>query len=119
MKVKLSRLPFDEKEVKAKRPLELIHTDLCGPIDPLTWDRKRYMLTLLDDYTHFTMIYLLKNKHEIPQTIKEYTERVEAKWNMKISRIRSDNGREYVNNNLLDLAKVKGIEMNYTIPYAP
>lgn len=40
MKAKLSRLPFDGKEIKAKRPLELIHTNLCGPIDSPTWGSK-------------------------------------------------------------------------------
>lgn len=70
--------------------------------------------TLIDDYTHFTMVYLLKNKHKTTETIKEYVHLVEAKWNYKISRIKSDNGREYVNNNLLNWAKARGIEMNFT-----
>lgn len=57
------RLPFGEKG-RTKRPLKLIHTDLYGSVDPFTWDEKRYMLTLIDDYTHFTMVYLIKNKSE-------------------------------------------------------
>lgn len=119
MKAKQSRLPFNGQKIRTKRPLELIHTDLCGPVDPPTWDRKRYILTLIDDYTHFTMVYLLKNKHETAETVKEYVQQVEAKWNYKVSRMKSDNGREYVNNNLINWAKAKGIEMNYTVPYSP
>lgn len=65
------------------------------------------------------MVYLLKNKHEVAETIKEYALQVEAKWNSKISRIKSDNGREYVDNNLLAWAKAREIEINFTIPYSP
>jgi len=50
--------------------------------------------------------------------MKEYAERVETKWNSKISQIRSDNGREYVNNDLIMWVKKKGIEMNYIVPYS-
>lgn len=74
--------------------MELIHIDLSGPIDPSTWDNKKYMLTFIDDYTHFTIVYLLKNKYEVTETIKEYAERVETKWNSRISQIRSDNEPE-------------------------
>lgn len=69
MKAK-SRLPFNKKG-RTKRPLKL-HTDLCGPIDPSTWDDKRDMLTMIDDYTYFTMVYLIKNKSKVAKTLKEY-----------------------------------------------
>jgi transposase InsO family protein len=88
-------------------------------VETPTWDDKKYMLTLLDVYTHFTVIYLLKNKYEVTDTIKEYAERVEAKWNLKIAKLRSDNGREYLNNNMQEWCKRKEIEMNLTVPYTP
>lgn len=53
LKAKQTRLPFEGQRTRAKRPLELIHTDLCGSVETSTWDNKRYILTLLDDYTHF------------------------------------------------------------------
>lgn len=38
----ITKLPFNSKtEKKTKRPLELIHSDVCGPITPSTWDNKR------------------------------------------------------------------------------
>ncbi|KMQ81727.1 copia protein [Lasius niger] len=44
-KAKQTRLPFKTVRSKAKRLLQLIHTDLCGPIDPVAWNEKKI-------YTH-------------------------------------------------------------------
>jgi len=86
-----NRLKFGETRSRAKRPLELIHTDVCGPIDPTTWNNKKYFITFLDDYdTHYTLVYLLENKYEVQDIIKQYVERVEAHWNSRVSKIRCD-----------------------------
>lgn len=68
-KAKQVRTPFGKEREKATRPLELIHTDVCGPIDPCTWDNRNYILTFLDDYTHFAVIYLLERKYELAEKV--------------------------------------------------
>lgn len=70
MEAKQVRLPFNTKRYKAVRNLQILHTDVCGPITPNTWDGKKYMLTVLDDYSHFVKVYLLKNKNETFDNIK-------------------------------------------------
>ncbi|KYN01654.1 Copia protein [Cyphomyrmex costatus] len=119
LKARQTRQPFKEVRRRAQRPLEIIHTDLCGPINPKTWDGKEYFLTFLDDYTHLTIVYLLKSKNEVFEIMKEYVEKVENYWNMKIAKIRCDNGREYANLNIKNWCKKKGIELDFTIPYSP
>lgn len=118
-KAKQTRLKFNNSREKATRPLQIIHTDVCGPINPNTWDGNRYFVTFLDDYTHFTMVYLIKNKDEVPSKIKQYTERIEAKWNKRISKIRCDNGREFINNQVVTWCENKGIELDTTVTYTP
>ncbi|XP_011688444.1 PREDICTED: uncharacterized protein LOC105450348 [Wasmannia auropunctata] len=118
MEAKQTRSKFDTTRVKAKKPLELIHTDLCGPIDP-DWDGHKYFITLLDDYTHFTIVYLLKTKNEAIDKIKEYVNKVEAKRNAKVAKLRCDNGREFINNVMTLWCKSKGIEMDTTVPHTP
>lgn len=61
LKAKQIRFPFGSKRTKAIRPFEIIHTDLCGPIEPSTLDGKNY---ILDKYTHFLVVYLLRSKIE-------------------------------------------------------
>lgn len=99
--------------------MEILHTDVCGPVEVSTWDSKRYILTILDDYTHFTVIYLLKNKHEVSELIKEYVEQVEVKWRSRVVKIRCDNGREHCNENIKSWSKKKGISLDFTVPYTP
>lgn len=45
---------------KKKRPLELIHSDLFGSLNPTSHDEKRSTLTFIDDFTHFTTAYSLR-----------------------------------------------------------
>ena len=119
LKAKQTRIPFKSERTKAVRLLEIIHTDLCGPIEPLTWDGKRYILTLIDDYSHYTEVCLLKYKSEATDALKNYVMRVEVKMNMKVSKIRCDNGGEYANERLRDWTNKKGIVLDFTVPYTP
>lgn len=117
---KMSKLPFRKKaDHYTKRPLEMVHSDICGPIDPVTHDCKRYFVTFLDDYTHFTMVYLLENKSDIFECFKNYEAIVTSKFNLKISVLVCDNGREYFSNNFKTFCASKGIQFHNTIPYTP
>lgn len=88
MKAKQLKVPFKENNTKTKQVLKLVHSDVCGPIEIPTSDNKRYILTMMDDYTHLTIIYLLKNKYEVVETIKEYIKFAEAQWNLKLAKLR-------------------------------
>ena len=51
-----------ESESRAKKPLELIHTDLCGPIKPSSLGNSNYFLLFIDDFSRKTWVYFLKQK---------------------------------------------------------
>lgn len=119
IKAKHVRLPFITERYRSTRPLEILHMDIAGPIDPETFDGKKYFLTVLDDFTHYTVVYLLKYKNEAQDYIKEYVEEMEAFQNLRVSKIRCDNGGEFVNNDIKSWCRRKGIVMDITIPYTP
>ena len=48
------------KLVRAKAPLEIVHSDLCGPMQTPSIGGNHYLLTFIDDYTRKTWVYLLK-----------------------------------------------------------
>lgn len=49
----------------ATAPLELIHSDLCGPLLACTPKGNKCNFVLTDDYSHVMWTFLLKNKSEI------------------------------------------------------
>lgn len=118
-KARQTRNPFTETRYRASRPLEIIHTDICGPIEPVTWDNMKYFISCLEDYTHSTSVYLLNGKFEAVEPIKDFINESEAKWNQKTGKIRYDNGKEYVNNDLKKWCKNRGTILEHTIPYTP
>lgn len=60
VKGKLHREPFDKEGAwRAKHPLELVHTDLCGPMQTESVGGNRYFITFIDDFSRMCWIYLL------------------------------------------------------------
>lgn len=98
--------------------MQIVHTGLCGPINSTTWDGNKYFVTFLDDFTHYAMAFLIKTK-EVFEKIKEYAARVEARWGTRISKLRCDNGKEYINSKVISWCKKKGTKLNNTLPYTP
>lgn len=46
------------------RPLELVHTNLCGPFPVPSLSQNRYFITFIDDFTCYSWIYFLQYKSE-------------------------------------------------------
>ena len=59
---KQCRQPSHKLATRAKEALELIHSDLCGPIEPTTFGGAKYFVLFINDYTRMTHIYGLKGK---------------------------------------------------------
>lgn len=67
---KMTRKTFPKKSnSNTEEILDLIHTDVCGPIQTITPGNKRYILTLMD-YSKYTVIYLLEYKSEVYEKIQ-------------------------------------------------
>lgn len=112
---------FSHKQdwIRAKRPMQLIHSDLCGPMDTTSYDGKKYILTFIDDFTHFTVAYILSLKSEVLRHFKMFKAMAEAYFNKRVSRFRCDNGREYISNDTEKYFECNGIQYEFTIRYTP
>lgn len=62
VKGKHHRQPFPKKGSRATEMLEIVHSDLCGPMETASLAGSKYFLTLIDDFTRKTFIYFLKKK---------------------------------------------------------
>jgi len=83
---------------RAKEALELVHCDLCGPIDPVSAGGDIYFILFIDDFTRMNYIYPLSGKSsaDVLQRFKEYQAEVENQLGKKIKRLRTDGGKEFV-----------------------
>ena len=78
VKGKSHRLPFRYSAGKrAKHPLELIHSDVCGKIGTRSLGGGEYFVTLVDDHTRHVWVYILKHKDEVLQRFREWKALVE------------------------------------------
>lgn len=67
----------EKSKWRATEKLELIHSDLCGPITPISNCGKRYLMVLVDDFSRKTWIYFLAEKAEAFETFKAFKSLVE------------------------------------------
>lgn len=114
---KATRLPFKKNPKRTAHIGQLIHSDICGPVNPATHDGKRYFQVIKDDYSHFTVVNLSTFKNEAEDNLINYVRQIEAQHSVKVQRIRVDNGGEVTSKTYF--ARSNGIRHEYTLPYSP
>ncbi|KAL0378716.1 UNVERIFIED_CONTAM: hypothetical protein Sradi_3177100 [Sesamum radiatum] len=73
---KACRKPFG-KAKRATHPLELVHSDICGPMNVRARHGAFYFLTFIDDYSHYGSVYLLSHRPEALDCFKRFLTEVE------------------------------------------
>lgn len=120
LKGKQTRTPFSKSGAhRASEVLELVHSDVCGPLSVASHSGKRYFLLFIDDKTRYTFVYFLREKSEVFSKIAEFKKLVENQTNKKIKVLRSDNGKEFVNKQVSQFLKESGIIHQTTVEYTP
>jgi transposase InsO family protein len=118
-KAKMHDLPHPRTAARrANQPLELVHTDVCGPF-PESRNGYRYFITFIDDHTRFAEVALLKNKSEALDAFLAYQKKAENTAQRSIIAVRSDNGGEYTSKAFSAALSVDGIQRQLTAPYTP
>ncbi|CAM8885291.1 unnamed protein product [Rhodiola kirilowii] len=104
---------------RASEQLELVHSDICGPISPSSNGNKRYMLTFIDDFSRKTWIYFLSEKGEALTWFKRFKIMVESDSGKKIRSLRTDRGGEFNSKTFDDFCANNGIKRQLTTAYTP
>lgn len=91
---KQRRLPFVSHNHMASHPFDLLHCDIWGPYRVTSHSGFRYFLTLVDDCTRFTWVYLLKNKCDAIQVVPRFFSMIDTQFHKIIKVFRSDNAKE-------------------------
>ena len=108
--------------------LEIIHTDICGPFDAPSFSGEKYFITFIDDFSHYTYIYLLHEKSQYVDALEVYINEIERQLDRKVKIIRSDRGGEYYgkynksgqcSGPFAKFLERRGICAQYTMPGTP
>ena len=108
-----SRVP----DRRAKMPLEFVHCDLAGPIEPMAKGGFKYALCFVDDFTGIHKVYFLKQKSDTVEATQQFLADVAPFGNVK--RMRSDNGGEFTSKDFRTLLLRNKIKHETCAPYSP
>ena len=101
------------------RPLEMLHMDLFGPVAYLSIGGSKYGLVIVDDFSRFTWVFFLQDKSETQGTLKRFLRRAQNEFELKVKKIRSDNGSEFKNLQVEEYLEEEGIKHEFSAPYTP
>jgi transposase InsO family protein len=97
----------------------MLYMNLFGHIDYISIRGNKYGYIIVDDYSHFTWVFFLHNKSETQDVFKKFLKRAQNEFDVKVKKIRSDNGSEFKNTQVEDYLDQEGIKHEYLAPYTP
>lgn len=117
---KQHRAPFKRSiRIKPNKPGELIYSDVSGAMPVATPKGKRFFVLFKDAFTGYRVVYFLRHKSDVPECIKIYNNKLKNKFGSSMKIFHSDNGGEYIGDEVLEYFKQEGIEFEKTAPYTP
>ena len=113
---KQKHLPYISQNNICANAFDLLHTDIWRPFSAPTPEGYKYFLTIVDDHTRVTWIYLLRTKSEVLQVFLDFLSMVERQYKAHVKGVRSDNAPEL---KFTSLYKKKGIIAYHFCPETP
>jgi len=105
--------------LSTSRVLELLHMDLFGPTTYASLGGNKYCLVIVDDYSEYTWTFFLQDKAKVASILKKFAKNAQNQFDVKIKKIRSDNGKEFDNTNIEEYCYEFGIKHEFSSTYTP
>jgi hypothetical protein len=116
---KYTKTFFPSSDSRAASILDLIHSNVCGPVSFASLSGCLYYVIFIDDFSQKSWIFFMKTKGQVFNRFQEFKTLVENQTGRKIRILRTDNGGEYTSKEFNDLCAGEGIRRELTIPYNP
>ncbi len=116
---KSSHKSHPRSESRSTQLNQLVHSDLCGPMETSSLTGSNFFLTFIDDFSRYTTVFFLKKKSEVFSCFREYCNLVTRQHDLPVQALRSDNGGEYGSGEFQNFCKDEGIRQQFTVPYTP
>ena len=118
-KCKIHVKPFKTSTNRATEVLDLIHSDICGPMRTESLGGAKYFATFIDDHSRYTETVMLKKRSDIIQAFKLFKRKAENQTGRTIKKLRTDNATEYLSNEFNCFLEEEGILRQLTVEYTP
>jgi hypothetical protein len=115
-------LPFPkQRSHRPEEAMELITSDLKGPLLESSQDGYKYMITFNCGYSTWCAIDFLRSKsaQEVLDATKKFISTATSETNKQVKTLLTDNGSEYVNQHMESYLLEQGIKHQRTSPYSP
>ena len=117
---KMQRASFPKDgSVRAECKLQLIHSDVYGPMQTPSFGNYLYFVTFIDDYSRHAWVYPLKSKSEVFFYFKQFVAMAENASACKQGTLHSNRGGEYMSKEFNAFLTERGIKHQCTVPYTP
>jgi hypothetical protein len=93
--------------------------DIFGPVAYVSIGGNKYGFVIVDGYSRYTWVFFMKDKSKVHEIFKKFATRAQNEFDMKIKRVRSDNGTEFKNTNIEEYLDEEGIGHELSVPYTP
>ena len=74
--------------LRSTQLLEIIHTNRCGPLHVNFFNKERYFITFIDDFSRYGYVYLLHKKSQSMNALEVYINEVERQLDKKVKIVR-------------------------------
>ncbi|CAN0574163.1 unnamed protein product [Laminaria digitata] len=105
--------------IDVTQPLELVYTDLSGPISPASGAGNSYVAKITDHYTSLKSVYFLSKKNEAIDALINYTQDVVIPSGHRLQRLLSDRGCEYTGLEYREYCLQTGIKQEFAATNTP
>ena len=105
---------------RSSRPLEIIYLDICQPYKRTqeAYNGVYLSLVILDDFTGYAQVYNIRRKSEAYSCFVHFMTKAERRHpNCKVNEIRTDNGREFNNDQFAALAEKLGFDHRFAVAH--
>ena len=103
----------------ARAPLELVHSNLVGPMQTTSIGGSTYFMTFTNNFSHRTWVYFSKNKSKVFDKFVEFKALAEKECGHDVKVLRSDRGGEYTSNMFLNFCTKNDIKKELIASYTP
>jgi transposase InsO family protein len=79
----------------------------------------KYGLVIIDDFSRFTWVFFLQDKSETQGTLQRFLRRAQNEFELKVKKIRSDNGFKFKNLQVEEYLEGEGVKHEFFAPYTP